>query len=98
MTRMSDTACRTDILPRDKGAAPLDLVIGVMAFLAALALGGVLIAQRTAESWQAGLGGPADRADSPAGEGAADNLSGDRCRARRVARDARHRLCRAAVA
>ena len=34
---MSDRA--TYILPRDKGAAPLDFVIAVMAFLAALALG-----------------------------------------------------------
>lgn len=45
------------ILPREAGAAPLDLVIGVMSFLAALALGGVLVANRTAESWQAGLMG-----------------------------------------
>ena len=45
------------ILPREAGAAPLDLVIAVMAFLAALALGGVLVANRTAESWQAGLMG-----------------------------------------
>jgi cell division transport system permease protein len=45
------------ILPRDKGAAPLDLVIGVMAFLAALALGGVMIAERVAETWQGGLTG-----------------------------------------
>ena len=29
---------RSHILPRDKGAAPLDFVIAVMAFLAALAL------------------------------------------------------------
>ncbi|MBV9991094.1 MAG: hypothetical protein JOZ72_07350 [Alphaproteobacteria bacterium] len=43
------------ILPRDKGAAPLDLVIGVMAFLAALALGASLIADRTALGWRAGL-------------------------------------------
>jgi cell division transport system permease protein len=45
------------ILPREEGAISLDLVIAVMAFLAGLALGGVLIAQRTAESWQAGLAG-----------------------------------------
>jgi cell division transport system permease protein len=45
------------ILPRDRGAASLDLVIGVMAFLAALALGGVLIAERVAETWQGGLTG-----------------------------------------
>jgi cell division transport system permease protein len=48
---------RVGILPREQGAASLDLVIGVMAFLAALALGGVLIANRSAESWQAGLAG-----------------------------------------
>ena len=34
------------VLPRDKGAAPLDFVIAVMAFLAALALGASLIADR----------------------------------------------------
>jgi cell division transport system permease protein len=45
------------ILPREKGAAPLDVVIGVMAFLAALALGASLIAQRSAEGWRAGLAG-----------------------------------------
>ncbi|HWA92627.1 MAG TPA: hypothetical protein VG889_21525 [Rhizomicrobium sp.] len=43
------------ILPREKGAAPLDVVIGVMAFLAALALGASLIAERTAIGWRAGL-------------------------------------------
>ena len=48
---------RVGILPREQGAVSLDLVIGVMAFLAALALGGVLIANRSAESWQAGLSG-----------------------------------------
>ena len=36
------------ILPRDKGAAPLDFVIAVMAFLAALALGASLVADRAA--------------------------------------------------
>ncbi|HEX3756937.1 MAG TPA: hypothetical protein VHV26_17850 [Rhizomicrobium sp.] len=45
----------SSVLPRDKGAAPLDFVIAVMAFLAALALGASLIADRTAQSWQAGL-------------------------------------------
>lgn len=45
----------SSVLPRDKGAAPLDLVIAVMAFLAALALGASLIADRAAQSWQAGL-------------------------------------------
>src|SRR5258707_9411138 len=48
---------RVGILPREQGAAALDLVIGVMAFLAALSLGGVVIANRSAESWQAGLAG-----------------------------------------
>jgi cell division transport system permease protein len=48
---------RGRILPREEGAVSLDLVIGVMAFLAALALGAVLIAERTAQSWQAGLAG-----------------------------------------
>ena len=43
------------ILPRDKGAAPLDVVIGVMAFLATLALGASLLANRQAESWRGGL-------------------------------------------
>lgn len=43
------------ILPRDKGAAPLDFVIAVMAFLAALALGASLVATRAAHGWQSGL-------------------------------------------
>ena len=43
------------ILPRDKGAAPLDFVIAVMAFLAALALGASLVADRAALGWQQGL-------------------------------------------
>lgn len=46
---------RNSILPREKGAAPLDVVIGVMAFLAALSLGASLIAERTALGWRAGL-------------------------------------------
>jgi cell division transport system permease protein len=45
----------TYLLPRDKGAAPLDFVIAVMAFLAALALGASLVASRAAHSWQSGL-------------------------------------------
>ena len=45
------------VLPREQGAISLDVVIGVMAFLAALALGGVLIAERAAQTWQAGLTG-----------------------------------------
>ena len=46
---------RGSVLPRDKGAAPLDFVIAVMAFLAALALGASLIADRAAQGWQQGL-------------------------------------------
>jgi cell division transport system permease protein len=56
---MSETmrATRGRILPREAGAAPLDIVIGVMAFLAALALGASLIADRAAEGWRTGLSG-----------------------------------------
>lgn len=43
------------MLPREKGAAPLDIVIGVMAFLAALALGASLVAERASLGWRAGL-------------------------------------------
>lgn len=43
------------ILPRDKGAAPLEFVIAVMALLAALALGASLVATRAAHGWQSGL-------------------------------------------
>jgi len=42
-------------MPRWEGAAPLDLVIAVMAFLASLALGASLVASVTANSWRAGL-------------------------------------------
>jgi cell division transport system permease protein len=45
------------ILPREAGAAPLEVVIAVMAFLAALALGASMIADRAAQSWRAGLSG-----------------------------------------
>lgn len=45
------------ILPRESGAAPLDVVIGVMAFLAALALGASLVADRAAQGWRSGLSG-----------------------------------------
>jgi cell division transport system permease protein len=56
------------ILPREQGAVSLDLVIAVMAFLASLALGGVLIAHRTAETWQAGLAGKLTVQVLPEGE------------------------------
>lgn len=48
---------RGRILPREQGAAPLDVVIAVMAFLAALAIGASLVAHRAAQGWQAGLSG-----------------------------------------
>jgi cell division transport system permease protein len=46
---------KNPIMPRDKGAAPLDFVIAVMGFLAALALGASLIADRATEGWSHGL-------------------------------------------
>ena len=46
---------RGPIVPKDEAAAPLDIVIAVMAFLAALALGASLIADRAAEGWREGL-------------------------------------------
>ena len=62
------------VLPRDKGAAPLEFVIAVMAFLAALALGASLIADRAAQGWQSGLAAkltvqilPPDTGDARAG-------------------------------
>jgi cell division transport system permease protein len=45
------------ILPRDSAAGPLDLMIAVMAFLAALALGASLVADRSAQGWRSGLAG-----------------------------------------
>lgn len=48
---------RLRILPRDSAAGPLDLMIAVMAFLAALALGASLVADRAANGWRAGLAG-----------------------------------------
>src|ERR1700733_3377155 len=57
MSANSNTVKRGRILPRDAGAAPLDVVIGGMAFLAALALGASLVADRAAEGWRAGLSG-----------------------------------------
>jgi cell division transport system permease protein len=50
-------AAASRIMPRDRGAASLDIVIAVMAFLAALALGAALIAERAAVSWRTGLAG-----------------------------------------
>jgi len=48
---------RGRIAPREAAAAPLDVVIAIMAFLAALALGASLIAERAAEGWREGLAG-----------------------------------------
>jgi cell division transport system permease protein len=45
------------ILPPAEGTKPLDLMIAVMAFLAGLALGASLVADRVATSWQSGLTG-----------------------------------------
>jgi cell division transport system permease protein len=59
------------IMPVSKGAAPLDVVIAVMAFLAALALGASLIARHAAESWSAGLAGKITVQILPAGTGSA---------------------------
>jgi len=62
------------ILPRDKGAAPLDVVIAVMAFLAALALGASLIAERTALGWRAGLSDRLTIQILPPAKGATESL------------------------
>src|SRR6201995_4800319 len=62
------------ILPRDKGAAPLDVVIAVMAFLAALALGASLIAERTALGWRAGLSDRLTVQVLPPAKGASQSL------------------------
>ncbi len=51
------TNAQLRILPRDQTAGPLDLMIGVMAFLAALALGASLVADRAAQGWRSGLAG-----------------------------------------
>jgi cell division transport system permease protein len=68
----ADERRRGRILPREQGAASLDLVIGLMAFLASLALGGVLIANRSAETWQAGLTGRLTVQVLPQGDAAPD--------------------------
>lgn len=54
---MTARSMRGRISPREAGAAPLDVVIGIMAFLAALALGASLLADRAAEGWREGLAG-----------------------------------------
>jgi cell division transport system permease protein len=52
---MNARTLRGRIAPREAGAAPLDVVIAIMAFLAALALGASLIADRAALGWREGL-------------------------------------------
>lgn len=54
---MSTRSLRGRISPREAGAAPLDVVIAIMAFLAALALGASLVADRAALGWREGLAG-----------------------------------------
>lgn len=54
---MSARSGRGRISPSEAGAAPLDVVIAIMAFLAALALGASLVAERAAEGWREGLAG-----------------------------------------
>jgi cell division transport system permease protein len=61
------------ILPREKGAAPLDVVIAVMALLAALALGASLLANRAALSWRQGLEGKLTVQILPPAEGNAQS-------------------------
>ncbi len=62
------------IMPSDRGAAPLDFVIAVMAFLAALALGASLIADRITESWSEGLAGKLTVQVLPPNEGNARQM------------------------
>jgi len=66
------------LLPREKGAAPLDIVIGVMAFMAALAIGASLLAERASVGWRAGL---ADRLTVqilvPSSDDAGTKMSGE---------------------
>lgn len=54
---MNARIARGRISPHETGAAPLDVVIAIMAYLAALALGASLIAERAAEGWREGLAG-----------------------------------------
>ena len=59
------------IVPNEKGTAPLDVVIAVMAFLAALALGASLVAERAASGWSEGLAGKLTVQILPPSHGAA---------------------------
>jgi len=76
------------IVPRQEGAAPLDVVIAVMAFLAALALGASLIADRMADSWRAGLSGKLTVQILPPDHGPAlEGLARDTLTALRILRE-----------
>ncbi len=59
------------LMPKAKATGPLDVVIAVMAFLAALALGASLIANRAAEGWSEGLLGKITVQVMPPNEGPA---------------------------
>lgn len=63
---------RAHVLPRESGAVSLDLVILVMAFLAALALGGVLVTERAVQTWESGLTGRLTVQILPEGDTVAD--------------------------
>jgi cell division transport system permease protein len=62
---------RLRVMPEEKGTAPLDVVIAVMAFLAALALGALLITERAALGWSEGLSGKITVQVLPPSQGAA---------------------------
>jgi cell division transport system permease protein len=68
---------RGRIAPREAGAAPLDVVIAIMAFLAALALGASLIADRAALGWREGLSGRLTVQIVPPEHGASPKLLAD---------------------
>lgn len=72
---------RGRIAPSEAAAAPLDVVIGIMAFLAALALGASLVAERAAEGWREGLAGRLTVQVLPPEQGAVKNQLADETRA-----------------
>ncbi|HUO91888.1 MAG TPA: hypothetical protein VMU22_03160 [Rhizomicrobium sp.] len=74
---MKTANLRAPIAPREAGAAPLDVVIAIMAFLAALALGASLIADRAAEGWREGLSGRLTVQIIPPERGATNKLLDD---------------------
>jgi cell division transport system permease protein len=74
---MTAKSSRVRIAPREAGAAPLDVVIAIMAFLAALALGASLIADRAALGWREGLAGRLTVQIVPPEHGASPKLLDD---------------------